>query len=219
MPVRFPILLAGAAVLATAAPAAAQLVSDPVGDFVAGYGGPTNGDMDVIGVNASFDGSIFRFVSRSAGDIGVTPNSIFVWGINRGLGTARFGALAPGVLFDAVVILNPTGTSTVRDLLTNTATPLPVGAVTFSGPNLTALVTAALLPSPVGGVAPGRYTVNLWPRLGVAPPTGGAISDFAPDNSNIAVVTPEPQSAALLLPAAGVLLAWTRRRKAGLGAA
>ena len=205
-----PVALA-ALLAAASAPAAAQLVPDPANDFVAGYAGPTNGDMDVLGANAFLTGSTFRFTSLSAGAVGTTPGALFVWGVNRGQGTARFGALAPGVLFDAVVVVNPdAGTVTVNDLINATSTPLPVGAVSFSGARLTATIAASLLPTLPGGFARSAYTANLWPRVGQGLT---AISDFAPDNSNLAVVTPEPESVALVLPAAGALAVYARRRR------
>ncbi len=52
----------------------------------------------------SFDGASFVFQSTSAGPIGTTPGALFVWGVNRGAGTARFPDITPGVLFYAVVI-------------------------------------------------------------------------------------------------------------------
>ena len=211
MPPRVPVLLATCAALAAAAPASAQLVPDAPNDFVAGYAGPHNGDMDVLGANVFYTGTQYRFTSLSAGDIRTTTGALFVWGINRGRGTARFGPLAPGVLFDAVVVLNPDlGTVTVNDLINATSTPIPVGALSFSGARLTATIDASLLPRLAGGFARSDYTANLWPRVGAGMT---AISDFAPDNSNLAVVTPEPASLALLVPAAGVLAGWARRRR------
>lgn len=208
------LILAATAAFAVASPASAQLVADAAGDFLPTYVGPRNGDMDVLGANVFFDGASFRFVSRSAGNIGTTSGALFVWGVDRGRGTARFGPLAPGVLFDAVVVLNPGGTSTVNDLINGTSTVLPVGAVSFAGADLSALVSAALLPTLAGGFAQSAYTANLWPRLGVG--NNNQISDFAPNNSNLAVaVVPEPGTAALLLPAAGLLAAFGRRRQGG----
>lgn len=204
-----------AATLAVAAPASAQLIADPAGDFLPTYVGPKNGDMDVLGANVFFDGSSFRFVSRSAGNIGTTAGALFVWGIDRGQGTARFASLGlTGVLFDAVVVINPDlGTITVNDLINGTSAAAPVGSVGFAGANLTGTISAALLPTLAGGFAPARYTANLWPRVGAG---NSAISDFAPDNSNLAVaVVPEPGTAALLLPAAGLLAAFGRRRQGG----
>jgi len=200
------------AALAAAAPASAQLVADASGDFLSTYVGPRNGDVDVLGANVFYDGSTFRFVSRSNGAIGTTAGALFVWGIDRGQGIARFGPLAPGVTFDAVVVIDPLGSTTVRDLVSGVATTLPVGAVSFMGGDLTAVVSAGLLPS-LGVFAPSRYTANLWPRVGNG--NNNQISDFAPDNTNLAVLaTPEPGTFLLALPALGALAVFRRRRTA-----
>lgn len=194
--------------------AAAAQVSDPAGDFLPSYAGPrnpvTNGDLDVRTAGFFFNGSTYRFTSTSSANIGSTPGGFFVWGVNRGAGTQGFPVIAPGVLFDMVIIVNPGGTSTVRDLTNAQATNLAAGAVSFLGTSLTVDVPAALLPS--RGFAATAYTANLWPR-GFQ---GGdnAISDFAPDNSNITVqVTPEPGTALLLLPALAMAAMVCRRQR------
>lgn len=165
----------------------ASLIRDATGDIRAAFtAAPRNADLDVVRAEVSYDGTNFVFESTSAGPIGTTPNALFVWGVNRGAGTARFGDIAPGVLFDAVVIIRPDGTGQVNDL---TATPavstnLPAGSVSMSGGTLTARVPASLLPTK--GLTPERYTVNLWPRVG-AGNNNVQISDFAPDNGNAPV--------------------------------
>lgn len=150
-------------------------IVDPQGDFVTAFSGPHDADLDALGGEVSFDGTNFTFTAAMAGSIGATSGATYVWGLNRGAGTARFGSLATGVVFDAVVVLNPGGTSAVNDFVTSTSTPLPASSVTVSGASITAIVPATLLPSQ--GLAPAQYTVNLWPR------TSAGISDFAPDNS------------------------------------
>jgi hypothetical protein len=162
-----------------------SFITDATNDFLASFAGPRNADLDVRRGEVSYDGTNFVFTSTSAGRIGSTPGALFVWGVNRGAGTARFGALAPGVLFDAVVIIQPDGTSRVVDLSTNppTQTALPTGSATFSGNGLTVTVPANLLPS--RGFDPSGYTVNLWPRTGAG--NNNQISDFAPDNHNVPV--------------------------------
>ena len=158
-------------------------INDARGDFLASFAGPNNPDLDVVSAEVSFDGSDFVFESTSAGSIGMTPGALFVWGVDRGAGTARFGPLAPGVMFDLVVIVQPDGTSRVRDLVTNTVTDLPAANVSFNGAELRARVPAKLLPSQ--GFAQAQYTANLWPRTGLD--SSNQISDFAPDNSNAPV--------------------------------
>jgi hypothetical protein len=164
-----------------------SIIRDATGDIRTSFNASAkNADLDVVRGEVSYDGSNFIFESTLAGAIGTTPNALFVWGVNRGAGTARFGDIAPGVLFDAVVVLRADGTGQVVDLTATTPTPmlLPAGSVTVTGNTLTARVPANLLPSK--GLQPAQYTVNLWPRVG----TGNnnvQISDFAPDNSNAPV--------------------------------
>jgi hypothetical protein len=204
-----------AASLLLAAGARAQ-ISDPAGDILATFAGPPNAtDLDVLGASVTFTGSEFVFTGTMNGPIGSTTGGFYVWGVDRGAGTPRFGAFRPGVLFDSVVVLQTGATpSTVTALVPAppVATPLPPGSVTFSGNTIEGRVPLALLPSL--GFAPDQYTWNLWPRFAGA--TGNAqISDFAPDNSNALIATiPEPSSLAL----AGVgglplLLGLTRRRR------
>ncbi len=156
---------------------------DAKNDWVVGYVGPRHPDLDVRAGEVSYDGTSYRFYSRFAGPVGLTPGAVYVWGVNRGQGTARFGPLATGVLFDAVISLTVGGDATVRDLLTGTATVLPPASVQRIGKQLEITVPASLLPST--GLPQAHFTANLWPRSGAAGNT--AISDFAPDNSNAPV--------------------------------
>ena len=192
--------------LLSPAGASAAPMSDPIGDFLPSYTGPHGADLDVIAVDPIFDGGTFTLRSTSAGAIGTTPGGIFVWGVNRGSNTAGFGALAPGVLFDAVIVGNPAGVSRVS--VNGVATVLPSSAVTFSGAMLSIAVPLSLLPST--GFAAADYMFNLWPRSGA----GGTavISDFAPDNSDVAAsFVPEPSTAALVLLGLAGLFAARRR--------
>ena len=213
-PIRFrgavPLALAA---LVAAAPYAAHAQGhavDPANDFLSpSYTGPHDPDLDVLEAWFTFDGTNFHLRSRQAGPINTASGHLFVWGINRGGGTVGFPGLAPGVLFDAVLAINPgIATNSVRDLPAAVSRPLPVGAVQVSGDVLEITVPKALLPST--GFALDQYTANLWPRSGV----GGleVIADFAPDNSNIAVLaTPEPATVTLLVPALFGIIAVRRR--------
>ncbi|MCC7055199.1 MAG: PEP-CTERM sorting domain-containing protein [Gemmatimonadaceae bacterium] len=209
-------LAAAAFLAAPLGSAGAQAFIDPTGDFLPSYTGPQNGDMDVVSAQVLFDGSNFTFMHTSAGAIGQTTNSIFVWGMNRGAGTARFPTLAPGVLFDWVLTVTSNGaggfTVATRDLVSATSTSIDGSALTISGSSMSVIIPGILLPS--RGLAIGDFTANLWPRL-----TGGAlsgISDFAPDNSNFAVtVTPEPASYLLVGTGLAALLVVRRRRRHG----
>ena len=204
------VVLAFAVIPLSVAPA--QTI-DAAGDFLPTYTGPrnpiANGDMDILRAQVFFDGRNFLFTSTSAGNISSTPGAFFVWGMNRGAGTARFSTLAPGVLFDWVLSITPGGAISTRDLISGVSTTIDASSVTISGANITALIPATLLPSQ--GFSLADFTANLWPRV-----PGGleGISDFAPDNSNMRVtVTPEPATFALMATGMFGLLAARRRRR------
>jgi hypothetical protein len=173
----------------------AELITDPTGDFLRSYTGPKNSDLDVVSAQVLFDGSNFTFTSTQAAPIGLTSGTIYVWGIDRGAGQQGFPAIAPGVLFDSIFIINPAGGSSVRDLVSNTSTP--INNINFAGSTISGTVPLSDLPSL--GRSPSQYAVNLWPRFSGV--TGdAAISDFAPDNSDVLVtnVAPEPSTTSLL---------------------
>ncbi len=185
-------------------------ITDRVGDFLPTFGGSTAAaDLDVVAATVTYNTATdtFTFASTMAGNLGITPSGLFVWGVNRGAGTAGFFANGlPGVLFDRVVLLREDGTGTVA------GTNLPAGAITISGNTITGVVSGALLPST--GFAKTAYTFNLWPRDGSLPAGFGQISDFAPDNANFtATVVPEPASFGLL--AAGLAGIGLLRRRRG----
>ncbi len=201
--------LCGAACLALAP--AAHAVTDPVGDFLAGYTGARNGDLDVVSSTVTYDAAthLFDFTATLNAPVGTTPSAFYVWGIDRGAGTEKFNTgpapIGAGVKFDTVVIFKLDGTASAGGKTL-------AGDVTWSGDTITGEIPDSLLPSQ--GRAFADYTWNLWPRDGTV--TGNAaISDFAPDASDAAVTAvPEPSSAAL---AAGglALLAFAARRRRG----
>lgn len=188
-------LWAAVLVLSATAGAQADPFFDPIGDFLPTYtAGLSNGDLDVVSIDVTFDGSIFSLSARLNGAVGTTPGVLYVFGVDRGMGTARFGALAPGVLFDSVVVLRADGTGTVNRIVGGGSTTLAASDVIISGDTITARVSAAFLPTQ--GFTVANYTFNLWPRLGTG--NNNQISDFAPDNSNIrATAVPEPATIAL----------------------
>jgi len=183
------------------------LITDPVGDFLATYTGPQNGDLNVLSAEAFYDGTNFTFTSTQNGAVGTTPGALYVWGIDTGANIAPFGAFAPGILFDTVVILVPGGQSFVDDLLTSTITD--ISAATVSGDTISDVVSAGLLPS--SGFSPESYLVNIWPRDGLAQGAAGLpqIAEFNPNTTDAAVTTPEPLSG--MLCAGAIALALGRR--------
>lgn len=201
-----------AAALAVSAGTAFAGISDPVNDFLPSYTGAHHGDLDVVGsfVNYNPGTDTFFFSGTMDAAIGTTASAFYVWGVDRGTGTARFGALAPGVLFDSVVIFRLDGTATVNRF--NGSNNLPSGTATFAGNTIQGNISGALLTST--GFDKTAYTWNLWPRDG-SQSGNAAISDFAPDNSNAAVtVVPEPSTVALLVLGLGAMGLVTRSRRA-----
>lgn len=200
-----------AAVLLAAPAVHAATSVDPANDFIPTYTGPHGGDLDVISSFVSYNPStdMFTFSGTMNAAMGTTPGSFYVWGVDRGAGTAGFATLGtgyPNILFDTVVILRADGTGTAA------GTPLPAGTVQMNGDTISASFSGALLPS--RGFAKTDYTWNLWPRAGSVTGTA-AISDFAPDGSNLAVTAvPEPASFALM--GLGLVSLWiSAQRRAG----
>jgi hypothetical protein len=195
-----------------AAPASATTLADPQGDFIPTYTGPQAGDLDVIEVNALYANAGVRLTAALAAAPGTTPGAPYVWGVDRGTGTAGFGAIAPGVLFDAVVVIFASGAGSVTLLAPAVVnTPLPGGSVTVDGNIISVFVPRDFLPST--GFDFGDYGYNLWPRDPLTQGVAG-VSDFAPDNDVFkASFVPEPATWALLIAGFGTIGMAARRRR------
>jgi hypothetical protein len=207
-----------AALIAAATPMMAHAldgITDRPGDFLSTFAGSAaSTDLDVIAATVLYDpgADLFKLTSTFSGDVGLTESALYVWGVNRGSGTAGFAAQGiDGVRFDRVVLLRPDGTGSIGG-----GGPLAEGSVTVSGATITAVVPGSFLEST--GFAKTDYTWNLWPRdssfVGFA-----AISDFAPDNANFTTtigVVPEPGSMAMMLAGLVLLGGGALRRGAGL---
>lgn len=215
MHTRFFTRLLGAAALAVLPLTSHALVgiTDTEGDFLSTFAGSsTSADLDVLSATVIYDAAtdLFRLTATMDGAIGSTATGLYVWGVNRGAGTAGFAANGiDGVRFDRVVFLRPDGTGSVGGGGGN----LPAGSVTISGNTISGVVSGSLLPST--GFGKLDYTWNLWPRDTAFQAQGfAAISDFAPDNANFtstAGVVPEPQTVAMMLAgllAIGALKRW-----------
>ena len=200
---RNALLAAGAVLaLAAAAPAHATAIVDPTGDFLPSFIGPNDADLDVTAFSVTFDdvAMAFNFNATLAGDIDPSRAGLYVIGANTGTGTIRpfAGIGAPNVIFNHAIVVQKTGVAGVSGN--------PLTAV-IDGNSFSVVVPLAFLPST--GFAPERYGFNLWPRVGFG--ANNQISDFAPDNGNIATI-PEPSTWAFLILGFGAVGAALRRR-------
>lgn len=189
----------------------AAVAIDPGNDFIPTYTGPQGGDLDVTSAEVMLDTSTntlsFRATLNAA--VGTTTGAFYVFGLDRGAGTARFGAIATGVLFDMVVLLRPDGSGQVNNLTGGGSVVLAPGSVLISGSTIST-ISLALSLFPTAGLSAANYTWNVWPRVSTVV-GNAAISDFAPDNLNAGVtVVPTPGALGLLGLAA---LAGLRRRR------
>ena len=198
-----------------ATPAAATQISDPTGDYLPSYTGPANGDLDLVSANVGFDGVSFSLGFTAAGDIGTTPNSLFVWAVNRGSGIARPAAAPPAaasLLWDAVVVMFPDGT--LRVVTFPAAGPPSItnllGGATVAGDSISGSFLASLLPST--GFAFEDYTFSAWSRVRVNAATDGSnseVADLLAGSGSIQAV-PEPASWLMMLLGFG-FVGWTMR--------
>jgi hypothetical protein len=197
------ILLACAASLVFAATGAhANSASDATGDWATGYAGPFEADLDVTSFSASFNAvtNMFHVSATMAGNIDPTLPGIYVIGANTGSGALHPFALqgAPNVVFNQVLIMQKTGVTTIG------GHPNLLAAINGDSFNLD--IPLADLPS-TGFNNPFNYAFNVWPRNGA-----NQISDFAPNNSDLAAV-PEPGVWAMMMAGIGMIGSTLRRRR------
>jgi hypothetical protein len=165
---------------------------DDVGDFLPGYAGPPDADLDVTSFSVTYNpySMNFHVGGTLAGMIDATSPGTYVIGVNTGTGVADpFDAVGQGnVIFNQAIAIQQNGTGTVG------ATPLM--NVNVTGNQFSATVPLSLLPST--GFEPLQYGFNLWPR---APGMGVTfISDFSPENALLnPSAVPEPGTWAMLL--------------------
>lgn len=223
---RFTPLALAALISLSATPALANSETvDAFNDFLPTYtAGPTNGDLDVTAAAAFYDGAnqTLSFQASFADNVGLTAGALYVWGIDRGLGTERFLAGSPsigaGIFFDSVLIARQNGTGTYVDFINGTSTALDPAHINIRGSTITLndLSTSLFAPDTTGFKAdPSQYTWNLWPRLGAG--NNNQVSDFAPDGTNLgfqtAAAVPEPETYAMLLAGLGLVGFVTRRKQ------
>jgi hypothetical protein len=188
--------------------APAATVTDATGDFLPGFVGAQDADLDVTSFTVNYNDStqIFTLGATLAGAINPANAGRYVVGVNTGTGVnAPFGAIGQGnVIFNQAISIFKDGTATIG------ATSLAPGSVTIAGDQFTAVVPLSLLPST--GFVAGRYGWNIWPRNGG---TGvAAISDFAPENALLAAVpVPEPATWMMMIGGFGIAGVALRRRR------
>jgi hypothetical protein len=170
-------------------------IADPVGDFLPTYTGVQDPGLDVVAHEVVLLEDRMVFSGQMAGSVGPTQavGGLYLFGVDRGLGTPRFLAgspqIGPHVVWDAVLRINPNGTGNFNNLLAGVNTPLNPADIHINGNEFTASVPLTLL-MPAATRPPGEWTYNLWPRNGVG--QNVQVSDLAPDDGNSPVQTVAP---------------------------
>ena len=170
---------------------------DESDDLLSSYVGAKDADLDVVQVDVVIDpeAKTITFSGTMKGDIDTRSPKLYVFGVDRGRGSAGRdlvfqGALGgepkigSGVRWDAAAVLTATGQVLFFDALHPGFVPVPDVPVTITGNQITATLPLSLFPSQ--GSRLKEYTYNLWPRA-EASLANTVVSDFAPDNANAPV--------------------------------
>jgi len=200
--------------------ARAAVIADAPGDFLSTYTGPHDAGLDVVAHEVTLVGDRLNFFARMDGPIAPTQaiGGVYLIGLNRGPGTARFNnvppappVIGPNVLFDSILRVNPNGTGQFSNLVGGGTTALDPADINISGDEFTASIPVSLMMA--SATLPAElWTYNLWPRNGVG--SNVQVSDLAPDDGNSPVqVVPEPGSLTFCGIGALGLLVYRRPRK------
>jgi hypothetical protein len=214
-----------------------------------GAGDPNNpGSPDLVGVSASatYDSKNIHLSATMAGAIGLTASKssegdqgIYIWGVNRGAGTAFLNDPkdplsdsttpigGPDIKFDSFIVLtdlvNGHGDGFVANLEADGPHFIGLDAtnISFSGNTIDLVMSLSNLPT--HGFDISQYGFNIWPRYsepgapGAPPPGLGNnqfVASFLPGDHNFnASAVPEPAGWALMISGFGLVGTALRRRR------
>ncbi len=237
-------ILSGGAALAcgltlVGSAAQATTIRDARGDFLPSFvlngDGQDHSDLDVLSATAlrAADGGSVFLSSTQDGNVGLTENGIYVWGINRGSGVDLLNQepfanpndpgrppVGAGVDFDAFIVLHQNGAADLHlvDIVDGHFAGLETAilftpedhVVSINGKTISVTIPSSLLRST------GRdfkdYSYNVWPRFRRVPDTN-LVSDFGPDDRSFTASVPEPATWGLMIMGFGMAGAVLRRRR------
>jgi hypothetical protein len=195
-------------------------------------------DLNALSASATFDSSNAYLNATMAGAIGFTAansggdqQGVYVWGVNRGKGTAVLNGPnnlgtdtstpvgGPDIKFDAFIVLQNLANghgdgfvALIGDDGKVAGTPFGLDATNISYSGNTISLTVPLSDLPTNGFAIPDYGYNIWPRLnGLASNT--LVASFLPGDHNfLGSAVPEPASWAMMIVGFGMLGSTLRRR-------
>jgi hypothetical protein len=170
---------------------------DASNDLLPTYAGAKDADLDVVQADVVIDpqAQTITFSGTTRGNIDTRSPKLYVFGIDRGRGTAGRDLIFQGaiggepkigshVLWDSAAALTAGGLAFFFDALNPGLVPLPDVHVGINGNQITATLPLALFVSQ--GFRLKEYTFNLWPRSELSL-VNTVVSDFAPDNGDAPV--------------------------------